>query len=61
MRRAIADPITLALIALFSTVITIVFDNESDGAITKIIYYDTNSTVKCEKEYPKIILTDRDY
>ena len=55
MRNGVADIILVAIIGLISSIITVVFEKESNGAITKIIY-DSNST-ECTK-YPKIIFTD---
>ena len=49
MRKGISDPITIALIALLSTIVTVVFDKESDGAITNFIYMDINASSQCLK------------
>lgn len=48
MRKGMADAIAVALIALLSTIITVVFEKETNNTITKFIY-DSNST-KCEKK-----------
>ncbi len=57
MRNGIADVVLVALIALTSTIITVVFEKETDNSLTKIIYQDINAT-KCEPRYPNIIMTD---
>ena len=44
MRRGLTDPVTIALITLLSTILTVVFDKETDGAITNFIYMETNAT-----------------
>ncbi len=54
-RNAIADAVLIALIALVSTVITVVFEKETNNSLSKIIY-DENKTASAA--YPKIILTD---
>ena len=51
MRRGISDPVTIALIALASSLITSYFEYKSDSAIAKAIY-DTNTTTE------KIIILD---
>lgn len=56
MRKGISDPVSLALIALLSTLITSYFEYKNHNAIAKAIYIDDNITIK--KRYPKIILTD---
>ena len=50
-RNGIAIEITVALIALLSSIITVVFDKESHGAITHFYYMDFNATAqdKCLK------------
>ena len=48
MRKALADPITVALIMLLASVITVVFEKETNNSITNIIYQDDN-TSKCRK------------
>lgn len=50
-RSGIAESVTLALIALASTIITVVYEKESDRQLTKIIYMvDDNATIdKCIK------------
>ena len=51
MRSGVAEAILVALIALASTVITIVFEKESDGALAKVLYIDKNSTLfECESK-----------
>ncbi|MCK4500158.1 hypothetical protein KAU11_06645 [Candidatus Babeliales bacterium] len=45
MRNAITDPVTIALIALASSLITAYFEFKSDSAIAKAIY-DTNATTE---------------
>ena len=57
MRKALADPITVALIMLLASVITVVFEKETGNSITNIIYQDDNSS-NCEKRYPKIIIDE---
>lgn len=48
MRKALAEPITVALIMLLASVITVVFEKETGNSITNIIYQDDNSS-KCVK------------
>jgi len=43
MRRALTEPVTLAIIALLSSLITVIFEKETNYTITNIIY-DSNST-----------------
>ena len=45
MRRALADPITVALIMLLASVVTVVFEKESGNPITTIIYQDDNVSI----------------
>ena len=59
MRNAMATVVAVALIGLVSSIITVVFEKESDGVITKLVYQEANTTAECEKQYHKIILTDK--
>ena len=47
------------VVALFTVIVSVIFDNESDGMITRVIYSESNNTTECAKSYPKIIFTDR--
>ena len=59
MRSAMATAVAVALIGLVSSIVTVVFEKESDRVIEKIIYQEANTTAECEKQYHKIILTDK--
>jgi len=48
MRNGIAETVLIALIALTSTALTIVFEKETNNKITKI-FYDSNNT-ECIKQ-----------
>lgn len=52
-RNGIAESVTIALIALASALITVVFEKETNNTITNIIYDvdDTNKTKCIEKSY----------
>ena len=61
MRNAMATVVAVALIGLLSSLITVVFEKESDGVITKFVYQDTNTTNKCTSSEPNIIFTDKEW
>ena len=45
MRRGITTALLIAIIGLTSTIITVVFEKESDGSLAKVLYIDKNSTL----------------
>ena len=61
MRRGLVESIALALIVLISTIITVVFEKETDQAIAKVIYLELNITaLQNELGYTKIIYKDKE-
>ena len=51
MRKAITDPVTIALIMLLGSIITVVFEKETDNSITNIIYQEDTKKEQCEQYY----------
>lgn len=49
MRNGIADAVLIAIIVAVSSIVTVIFEKETDNSITNIIYPDANTT-KCNKE-----------
>lgn len=46
MRKGISDPVSIALIALASTLITSYFEYKTHNAMARIVYIDNNISIE---------------